>query len=256
MAPDSLLPDMDGIPSDPQDGEGITVAQRRLLLESLEVVLDVFDEPDPLTPGPLLAASSLSCIVAQVAALLEQLQWLRAQDHSQEDAFLDLESWRRTCGGPERGPPSSRVALAEELQACRQRMLVLERELEAQAKTAEASASHRQHEHEKATARLLDVNRALEAKLKQRTLDCREVGLSKAHAEGKVQHQRWLAEERAREARGLGEELAKSALMHQDVLAREREYGKRVLRLHVREFESSRKDEQRQRRQLSAEAPD
>ena len=45
----------DGFPSDPQDGEGITFAQRRLLMESLEVVLDVFDEPEIQDPSTFIA---------------------------------------------------------------------------------------------------------------------------------------------------------------------------------------------------------
>merc|ERR1711971_580337 len=43
--PSSLLPDMHQFPSNHIDVEGLSITQRKLLLESLEMILDVFNYP-------------------------------------------------------------------------------------------------------------------------------------------------------------------------------------------------------------------
>jgi len=251
VSSETLLPDLDRFPIVSQSVEGLTVHQRKLLLEAIEIILDVFNEPeaqgqDPETFKPSLPRPSMACIAAQVAMMLEHLTVLRrgqgrlsAAGGHLDGGDLDLAVLHQVhaaAGKPVRG---SREDLMEEVQQCRKRIFEQQKELEAQAKAAGAGAARAKREHAQKASRMMS---AFENQTKKQT---EELKAQVSDLVQRVTHEQWRAEQKAQQAKFLEEELAKQARMQDDMLVREKEYGKRILDLHLKEYESTARHDQR-----------
>mmetsp|Transcript_19955 Transcript_19955/g.43540 ORF Transcript_19955/g.43540 Transcript_19955/m.43540 type:complete len:621 (-) Transcript_19955:149-2011(-) len=259
--PTSLLPDLDHFPAIAQDADGLTLAQRKLLLEVLTVVLDVFSDSnvvqqamdeDPMLQGlalPLLPGSGMPCVVAQIAAALEHLSILQPRDaqallHTPD---VDLATWNRIHSINDR-PAGSKQELVEELQQCRQQIFNLEKELVRQARVADLLANRGKRESDKAVERLLSVNVALEEKLKQRVEEQKVSSQQLIDLQRRVDHERWLLGEKDAKIADLEDALEGHVRMQEDLLRREKEYGKRLLRVQLQEFEGVCRNNERMRR--------
>lgn len=251
--PDSLLPDLDQFPAAPHNVEGLTVQQRKLLLEAIEIILDIFNDPnaerqDQEYLPPYLPRPSFACIAAQVSTVLEHLVLLRPQSAAAacHQTDLDLAAWQRVhAAGREHSQRGSREELVEEVQHCRQRIFELEKELAVQANTAAASAARAKREHTQMATRLLNVNRALELKTKQQTHDAKDLRQEVWALEKKLTQEKWRVEQKVEETQKLEDELSKQLRMQDDMLVREKEYGRRILHLHLNEFESTVRNDHR-----------
>jgi len=202
LTPSSLLPDLDEFPPDARDSVGLTIVQRKLLFETLEVILDVFN--DPMMVGnlrpPLLPRHNLACVAAQVAAALEHCLIVRPQNAvlSTEQGPLDTESLRPVSSSRS-GHPSvagTRKEAIEEMQLARKHTFEIERQMATQERNAEVLAARTKRAHEQDTSRLIRINKTLEDKLRQRTEEHRCNIKRVADLERRVQHEQWLKEEK------------------------------------------------------------
>lgn len=257
VQPSTLLPDLDQFPASAQDAEGMSVCQRKLLLEALELVLD-----EPIADGteaehqPLLPRTSIACVSAQVAAALEHFALLQPQTagpaHLRE-VDIDVSSWQRICDkGAEKPTPGSKQELIEELQGCRNRIFNLEREMVSQERLAASNASRQKRAGEKAISVLQATNRNLDDKLKVQGEEYSAMEKTLHDCDRRLTHEHRLAADKGKKIRVLEEELSRSVRMHEDLLRREKEYGKRILRLRVEEFAGLCRDHQRKKRLKNA----
>jgi len=253
LTPSSLLPDLDEFPPDAQDEVGLSLVQRKLLFETLEVILDVFN--DPLVVGnlrpPLLPRHNLACVAAQIAAALEHCLIVRLQNTAlTTDQGLDPEPLRHASSSKSgrSSVAGTRKELVEEMQLSKKQLFDIERQMAVQERNAELWAARTKREHEQATSRLFGINKELEEKLRQRTEEHRCSVKRVADLETRIQHEQWLREEMKTRVKKLEDELWKHTRMHNDILLREREYGKRILRLKLKEFEGLCHDEKRLKR--------
>jgi len=129
----------------------------------------------------------------------------------------------------------------EELHLSRRQIFEIERKMAVQEQSSEREAAWNNRKHEQASHRLFRINRALQEKLCQKTKRV-------ADLEARMQHEKWLKEEMKGRSQKLEDELRKHTRMHKDMLMRECEYGKRNLRLHLKEFEGLCHDEKRVKR--------
>jgi len=183
--------------------------------------------------------------------VLEHLLYLRPTGPGNQfhEADMDLSAWERLCD-PESAAlrKQSKADLVDELQQCRQKVFSLEKDLAKQAKSLEAETACWKREHERTTGRLMEVNLALEAKLRQQSADCKKFKEQVQCYQRKLEHEQWLQMQKEDRIEELESELARLNRQQEDMLLREREYGQRIMRLHVQEFESSRRNDQRMRR--------
>jgi len=242
VSPASLLPDIDHYPPLVKEVYGFSITQRKLLLEAVEIILDSFTEhpeglgngSDAVNPHLLtIPRTSIACISAQICSMLEHVDLLRTPDAEVQPA-ADVD--QRMCS---RAPihPGSKQELTEELQQCRQYAFDVEKELMTQAKIAELSMGREKKEHEKAMARVLQINNHLEDKLRHRTEEHQKATHRILTYEQRLQHDQWLLGEKEGKIRELEHQLHESECMQEDILLPEREYGKRVIRLRLQEFE-------------------
>jgi len=96
------------------------------------------------------------------------------------------------------------------------------------------------------------VNQALEDKLRDRTTEFNNASQRIGDLERRINHEQSLVQEKGKRIRVLENELARCARMQDDLLSREREYGKRILQLKVEEFMGLCRDHQRKKRLESA----
>jgi len=251
VTPATLLPDLDQYPASSVDLEGLNLVQRKLLLEALEIVLDTYAEQDkdcfgelvdemPQLEYPLLQRHGLACVAAQIAALLEQFALMRpasSQIHLREND-IDFAALNRLNTERDRLPAGSKQELVDEMQRCRQHVFDLELDLKSQVKVTEAVTNREKRECDKALARLLTVNQHLEEKLKSRTEDYRNAVKKFKNQDRRLQHSQWLLEEREKTIKLLQEENDKFSQKQSDLLEREREYGRRVVKVQLAEFEN------------------
>lgn len=254
VSPESLLPDLDQFPPAPHNVEGLTVQQRKLLLEAIEIILDVFNDPSDENEEeldehqPHLPRPSIACISAQVASVLEHLTILRPRNAATacHDADLDLADWQRVhAAGCDQRTRSSREELIEEVQQCRQRIFEVEKEFAVQANHAAAQAARAKRDHTQMAARLLNVNRALEVKCKQQAQEAKDLHQQVFDLGLRVTYEQARAEQKDQQTKQLQEELSKQVRMQDDMLVREKEYGRRILTLHLGEFESTVRNDHR-----------
>lgn len=111
-----------------------------------------------------------------------------------------------------------------------------------------AHPRERKKEADKALQRLLAVNQALEEKLKTRTDESTRSHVRICDLERRIEHGHNVATEKGHKIRMLQEELAKTARMQEDILLRERNYGERMMKLRVDEFQSSLRDSERKKK--------
>jgi len=131
----------------------------------------------------------------------------------------------------------TRKEVVEEVQLSRRHIFEIERQMATQERNAEVLAARTKRDHEQGTSRLFRINRALEDKLRQRTEEHRCNAKRVADLERKLQHEQWLKEEMKTRVQKLEDDLWKHTRMHNDILMRECQYGKRILRLHLKEFQ-------------------
>jgi len=257
LTPASLLPDLDQFPDSPQDEDGLTVWQRSIVHGASEIVLDIFNDPGAAPNGcptemisPVLPRSSLAAVAVQIAAMLEHLSLLHPQGAQAQlqGSDLDLAAWQHLCTFRGEQPlAGTKQQLVEELQQCRRQIFDLEKELVTQVKVAEAASSREKQECDKTVGRLLCLNAALEEKLKQRTEQYRCSSTRIETLQRQVQHEHLLVEEKSKKVRALEDELSKSGRMQADLLEREREYGNRILKLRMEEYEGMCEDHKRRK---------
>eukprot|EP00928_Gymnodinium_smaydae_P063178 TRINITY_DN46844_c0_g1_i1.p1 TRINITY_DN46844_c0_g1~~TRINITY_DN46844_c0_g1_i1.p1 ORF type:complete len:687 (-),score=168.36 TRINITY_DN46844_c0_g1_i1:102-2162(-) len=246
VTPASLVPDLDMYPpcGSGDELEGLTLVQRKLLLDTIEVLLDtlVQDSSDRLRDGlPVMPRQGLACIAAQLAAVFEHLVLLRPLGLStahDNDESLDLSALRRICMKPsKRSNNNTKQALIEELQGCRKQIYDLEQDIAMTQRVSAEIANRGGQEAEKNMARILQVNHSLEEKLKQRTDDWRAARTQVEQLKQRTTHGEWLNQQNVEKIKRLQEELDIRGRMQEDLLAREREYGERMVRAQVSEYE-------------------
>lgn len=252
--PSTLLPDLDQFPPNVHEVDGLSVQHRKLLQEALEIILDAFqgaflDLPGGLlAEGPLLPRPCIASIAAQVAMLIEHICWLRPRSAGciVGDDSVDLSVWEQVClpagAAVSRG---SKAELVEELQQCRQRIFQLEKELAKQGRSADAHQARARREHERDSARLLEVNHALEGKLRQQLVEVKGQKEKISDHEQRVKFEQWHIQEKCNRIEELEREVAGHRRKQDDMLVRERAYGRRILDLNLHEFESSCRNDQR-----------
>lgn len=251
---ESLLPDLDRFPTTTHNAQGLSVQQKKLVLEAVEIMLDTFNHAEvtgldahdvPLLPRPCIA-----CISAQVVSMLEHLALVRGRGTAValHDNDLDLATWQRVCNTSREQPQKgSREELVEELQQCRQRIFELEKELAMQANSAAGSAARAKREHGQMATRLLNVNHALELKNKMQSNEAKALREQVSELQVRLAHDHWRAGQKDKETLALEEQLARQMRLQDDMLVREKEYGRRILNLHLKEFESTCRNDQRMR---------
>jgi len=243
--------------------DGLTVQHRKLLQEALEIILDTFNDPGAAVPWlvggflewPLLPRPSIASISAQVATVIEHLSWLRPHNLAtlMSDSELDLSMWERVCSpAGHAAAKSTKAELVDELQQFRQRIFHLEKELGKQVQTTDAITSRARREHERTSTRLLEVNHALEGKLKQQLADNQSYKEKISDYENRIKHEHWRVQEQSDRIERTEKELAEFKRMQGDMLVREKEYGRRILDLHLHEFESACRNDQRMRKLAQA----
>eukprot|EP00927_Polykrikos_kofoidii_P066836 TRINITY_DN62399_c0_g1_i1.p1 TRINITY_DN62399_c0_g1~~TRINITY_DN62399_c0_g1_i1.p1 ORF type:complete len:710 (+),score=120.40 TRINITY_DN62399_c0_g1_i1:156-2285(+) len=260
VTPWTLMPDIDQYPHGVKNLAGLNLVQRKLLLETLEVILDVLSSTDlDLTDGlniedvelPLLQRQGLACVASQIASAFEHLLLLRPASMTEvrrRDGGLDMTAWQQVCAAKDQPTPGSTQELVDELQRCRQRLFDLEKDLATQAKSAEALSNRGKRESDKAVARLLSVNSLLEEKLRSRTEEYHTAVKKCREQSRRIAHYMWVSGDKEARIKALEQDLAKRVLLQEDLLAREREYGRRVIRVQIEEYENLCRHDERIRR--------
>merc|ERR1719326_1351191 len=210
----------------------MTVVQRKLLIEALHIVFDVFNDEfaaESLGQGdaPILPRASVASVSVQVSAMLEHLSLSKTggADALLQQGDIDINAWENSCARAGKKPqPGSKRELIEELQMCRRQIFDLEKELMTQSKIADATAIREKRETDKALQRLTTVNQALEDKLKSRTLECRDCNQRICDLERRIDHEQNLVLEKGKKISMLETELARTSRMQDDLLLRERKY--------------------------------
>jgi hypothetical protein len=240
---------MDEFPSALDDEDGITVSQRRLLLESLKLVFDTLYEED--ASGELdLPPTSVATISAQLAAMLEHLTLIRSRGAKAllQSSALDIGSWQRSCAQVRAKPcAGSKRELMSELQECRAKNFDLEKELFVMANASAASARNEKRETEKALQRSFDLNTVLEDKLTSRTQDVAQLSQRISELEHRIVFVQGQVQTKSSKIEELEYELQRMSRMKHDLLLRERKYGKRMLELGVTDMFNKVRDQKRQK---------
>lgn len=262
--PESLLPDLERFPRICDESDGLNITQRKLLFEALSIVLDVFNEPGANLPGvhgQLLPAASVASVAAQVAAALEHLTLVRPgcaavpQNHGESVDFDALQKQgSATAVQRERSVPApgSKEELIREVHRCRKRVFDLERDFAGQQKITEALTARGKRDLETTEKRLLSVNQALEERLKRRFEDFKEANERAYKLQHRVTHLEWLLQEKDKVAEELKQDNVRLGRKQSDLLLRERDYGKRVLELYVKETASIKRESLRVERLAGA----
>jgi hypothetical protein len=128
----------------------------------------------------------------------------------------------------------------------------LERDFAQQKKITEALTARGKRDLDSTEKRLLGVNQALEERLRRRFEDFKEANERAYKLQHRVTHLEWLLEEKDRVAEELKQDNARLGRKQSDLLIRERDYGKRVLQLYVKETASIRRESQRVERLAGA----
>mmetsp|Transcript_46789 Transcript_46789/g.100175 ORF Transcript_46789/g.100175 Transcript_46789/m.100175 type:complete len:580 (-) Transcript_46789:45-1784(-) len=252
----TMLPDLDMFPPAASEAETLSLQHRKLLHETFEILLDSFNDlgaGDSINDakGPLLPRPCIASISVQVAALLERLVWLRSQepDGASDNIGFDLAQLELApANSGTVALRSTKVELVNELQQCRQRIFFLEKDLSKQVRSAEATALRAKREHESTNTRLLEVNHAMGSKLKQQIQENKVINEKLLDYEQRIKFEKWRATEQSDRIEQLEKELAAFKLMQDDMLVREKQYGRRILNLHLHEFESTCRNDQRMRK--------
>lgn len=251
----SLLPDLHEFPPYAADEDGVTLGQRRLLLEALTIVFDTFNPDTGANHGqdsePMLPPASVACISVQLAGMLEHLSLTNSHRGQAllQQGDLDLDSWQNVCANAGETPHAgTKAELVNELQECRCRIFDLEKEFLTQSKASAAAANREKRETEKAIQRFLTVNQALEEKLKVRTHSLYESDHRNQDLERRVAHEEALLQEKNKKILRQQQDLERLARKQDDLLLRERKYGERILELRLEEFKSTHRDKQRKTR--------
>lgn len=132
----------------------------------------------------------------------------------------------------------SKEGLISELQRARRRMFEMERELVAKEHKKAEQVAWERGERERETSQLMQLNSILEDRLRKRTEEVKEQKRLVEDGKRRVEHVNSLLLEKHRKIEVLEHALGTSSRMTEDVLEREREYGRRMLRLRLAEDQS------------------
>jgi len=170
-----------------------------------------------------LPTPSTFCLAAEIAPVLMRAQ----RSSSGEDQAESAE--------PEAPPGSQQETITRQLQQCRKRIFSLERELVVQSRTEKEKVTFEKAERAKSETRLMDINSQLEERLKARTEELRKAGQKLIEAQRGMDHAKFLLEDKNRQIAKF-EYKEQQRLKHEEQQnEREREYGKRLLRLAIQE---------------------
>lgn len=170
-----------------------------------------------------LPTPSIFCLAAVIAPVL-----LRAQRAPRGEAQTD-------AGKPEAPPGSQEELLIRQLQQCRKRIFSLERELVVQSRTEKEKVSFEKAERANSETRLMEINSQLEERLKARTEELRKAGQKLIEAQRGMDHAKFLLEDKNKQIAKF-EYKEQQRLKHEEQHnEREKEYGKRLLRLAIQE---------------------
>lgn len=248
---DDLVPDLHQYPNPIEDVEGLDLKQQQLILESFEVILTNMDfgkmyelnrVPEEALPRPLtFPKDTVACIAAQITVVFERMcvnLSCRRENVGfvlgEEDEFKRQDATQVVSG--------SKQELIFQLQTCRRRIFDLERELVTKERSFSEKLSWEIKERNNKVSHLMEVNVYLEEKLRQRTEENRQAELQLLDAQRRVEHAHSLLADRRTQTEKLETALAKSCRMQEDILEREREHGKRILRARVDEHVTVMKD--------------
>lgn len=120
-----------------------------------------------------------------------------------------------------------------------------ERDQKSTRRMADAAIARGRQDAEKAVSRLLFVNRTLEQKHKQQVEESRQIKQRCTDLEQRAQHYEQVAEEKTKINKQLQDEIFKGTQRQEDNLIREREYGKRIVNLHIDHMNRLNIDQQR-----------
>jgi hypothetical protein len=244
---DSLVPDIHDFPAFSADAPSISLSQRCQFLGALEILLDSYLGTS--LPGfeeelerPIMPRMGLACIAAQISALCEHLVLLRSLE---PDAHFELD----TIKGGETNPPlGSKQRILEEIQTVRQKNFDLEMRLATNGKIVDAWATRGKIEADKRYQRLLQLNSLLEEKLKQRTDEHKLVVQESQNQSRRADHSLWLVEEKEAQNDKLKAEMDKCYAMQDDLLKREKDYGRKTLEASFAECDKTLRHEVRVQR--------
>lgn len=248
---DELVPDLHQYPNPIEDAQGMDLKQQQLVLESLDVILTNMDfgtmrefkrVPTQALPRPLTFPKDyVARIAAQITVVFERICLNRSNrreylgvDVGDEDEFKRQDAAQVVSG--------SKQELIFQLQTARRRIFDMERELVTKERGWAEKMSWEIKEREKKVSSLMEVNVFLEEKLRQRTEENRQAELHLMDAQRRVEHGNALLEDRRRQTEKLETALAKSCRMQEDILEREKEHGRRILRSRVDEHVTIVKD--------------
>lgn len=118
---------------------------------------------------------------------------------------------------------------------CRRRVFALERELIAREQAEKQRTAFEKAEQGKSEARIMDVNRQLEEKLKMRTEELKRAGQKIIEAQRSLDDTRTQLNERKREITQLKHQLEQDDGLREEKQVREREHSRAMLRSAARE---------------------
>jgi hypothetical protein len=169
-----------------------------------------------------LPSHSIFGLAAVIAPVL-----LRAQRLPRSEDQMDAR--------PEAPPGSQEELLTRQLQQCRKRIFSLERELVVQSRTEKEKVSFEKSERAKSETRLMEINSQLEERLKARTEELRKAGQKLIEAQRGMDHAKFLLEDKNKQIAKFEYKEQQRLKYEEDRSEREKEYGKRLLRLAIQE---------------------
>lgn len=175
----------------------------------------------------LLPADAVLSLSAVTAPVLLADYWLTSVGHEDEDT--NSGQGGSPLHGGEGFPAGAPQGLAKAMR-CRRRVFALERELIAREKAEAEREAFEKAERAKSEARLMDVNRALEDKLKVRTEELRRAGQKIIEAQRVVDDTRSQLAAKKKEIAQLKYQLDQKQANDRDHEAREQQHNRAVLR--------------------------
>jgi len=177
----------------------------------------------------LLPADAVLSICSISAPALLARRWV-STPHAADD-----EDATATAGDPQDSAPAGSPQSAARALRCRKRVFALERELVAREHAQREREAFDKAERAKSEARLMDINRQLEERLKVKAEELRRAGQKIIEAQRGIDDARAQLTEKKHRISKLEYQIGLNKNSSEECEAKEKEYGRRMLRLAVQE---------------------
>mmetsp|Transcript_74173 Transcript_74173/g.197797 ORF Transcript_74173/g.197797 Transcript_74173/m.197797 type:complete len:545 (-) Transcript_74173:20-1654(-) len=262
----TLLPDLNHFPSHIEDLDPLPLQLRQLLMESMDVYFTNMDLSEVYSLHPDLKTEFLTrtfslhkqgvfSFCAQVMCMLEHIWQMRPTTDVVvgESGALEPISSRRppTPMGPEGSVSRTLMAkheLVNQLQQAIRKIFFLEREVTVRARSEKEKISSEKEEKARCEKRLMDLNEKLKEQLRVRTEELKAAETKLMDVQRGIAHNKAMLSEKAKKIAVLEGQRENSSIKQEDLVQREKEYGKRLLQLAAEEDEALFRDSQRIKR--------